>query len=194
MGLDLMNAASARNYAVEMGKIRVAWSTFRGKYDCYPGDCENATTFFSVAVSNGNGNGRVEWVANEAAQAWWEMSLAKLYVNKNVYNGTYYATSPGEKHYLYIYYGDLYSTTPPGNYINTAFTCGNGSVGCVTHTTADASLIDNKMDDGNPSSGAVLAVNASDLTPSHSTMTCYTGSAYNTSLTQPACRLLFRLP
>ena len=64
VGQDLIKAAQIRAQMSEVEKLNTAVSTFRLKYNCLPGDCGNATTFFTGGsqpeqVSNGDGNKRI---------------------------------------------------------------------------------------------------------------------------------------
>ena len=60
VGQDLIKAAQIRAQVTQFEKWNQAVNTFRGKYNCLPGDCPNATTFFptlSGSYTNGDGNG-----------------------------------------------------------------------------------------------------------------------------------------
>src|SRR4051812_42973611 len=56
-GNDLINAAKIRATVSQQEKFDAAVNTFRGKYDCVPGDCKNATKF--GFATDGNGDGQV---------------------------------------------------------------------------------------------------------------------------------------
>lgn len=58
VGRDLIRAAEIRGDIAEIEKLKVAVSTFRGKYNCIPGDCKDAASLFTGATS-GNGNSRI---------------------------------------------------------------------------------------------------------------------------------------
>jgi prepilin-type N-terminal cleavage/methylation domain-containing protein len=65
VGQTLVKAASMRNQMKQMEDLETQINTFRGKYNCYPGDCINATTFLGTAfngntISNGDGSGIVQ--------------------------------------------------------------------------------------------------------------------------------------
>jgi hypothetical protein len=59
-GQSLIHAAQLRAIMSEKEKLETAVNTFRGKYNCLPGDCSNASTFFTGAP-NGDGNGTIEY-------------------------------------------------------------------------------------------------------------------------------------
>lgn len=54
VGLDLIEAAKERQLGSQMEEYKLAVNTFRLKYDCLPGDCKNATTFFGSAGGTGS--------------------------------------------------------------------------------------------------------------------------------------------
>ena len=63
VGQSLIYQAMLRSVITQEQKLQSAITTFRGKYDCLPGDCPNATTFgftspnSAQVVANGNGDG-----------------------------------------------------------------------------------------------------------------------------------------
>jgi prepilin-type N-terminal cleavage/methylation domain-containing protein len=103
VGRDLIKAAELRSIITDVEKFNAAVSTFRGKYDCLPGDCANATTFLAPGdtsncpinnplnpgtTCNGNGDsmigGRVtnmfeaSMAHSEYALLWQHLALAGL--------------------------------------------------------------------------------------------------------------------
>jgi prepilin-type N-terminal cleavage/methylation domain-containing protein len=102
VGQSVINAAAIRAQVTQFEQFNHAVNTFRDKYYCMPGDCENATTLFptlssyyctAYACSNGNGNGVIdEWtpggccnttgfpfeVQGEVNSFWLELQLAGL--------------------------------------------------------------------------------------------------------------------
>lgn len=70
-GNDLVRAAQVRSMVKELNSIQTAVNIFKGKYNCLPGDCKNATQFFggpapdceaeldNTATCNGDGNGLI---------------------------------------------------------------------------------------------------------------------------------------
>ena len=73
VGQSLINAAAVRAQITQFEKYNAAVNTFRGKYDCLPGDCVNATTFFPQLsggyYTNGNGNGIIDDYDNNTPDA-----------------------------------------------------------------------------------------------------------------------------
>ena len=102
VGRDLIYAAQWRRTMSDIEQFKTAITTFRGKYNCIPGDCPNAYDFFSANCGfngaagvnaaidtsctnmnncNGNGNGVVEWSDSECGESvkmWQYLSLAGL--------------------------------------------------------------------------------------------------------------------
>ncbi|MEQ1705144.1 MAG: type II secretion system protein [Rickettsiales bacterium] len=59
VGQNMIFAAQVRAQVKQLEEYSLAYETFKTKYNCIPGDCYNATTFFS-STTNGNGNGILE--------------------------------------------------------------------------------------------------------------------------------------
>ncbi len=58
VGRDLINLAAVRAQIAQFQDLATAVNTFKGKYACLPGDCNNASTF--SLGNNGNGNETLE--------------------------------------------------------------------------------------------------------------------------------------
>ena len=107
VGQSLIAQAELKSMTTDIDRYRTAVSTFRTKFDCLPGDCANATTFFGVSSTgcsqagntgevtaaggtgtcNGNGNGTIEnWYSSPATYEqvllWQHLSLAGLIPGK----------------------------------------------------------------------------------------------------------------
>jgi len=54
LGQDLINASKVKSQISQFQEYQTALMTFKGKYDCLPGDCPNASNYNLGA--NGNGN------------------------------------------------------------------------------------------------------------------------------------------
>jgi hypothetical protein len=71
VGQEMINQAQIRMIVKDIERFKTAAETFKTKYDCLPGDCGNATTFFgtdnngcpegygTTGTCNGNGDGMV---------------------------------------------------------------------------------------------------------------------------------------
>lgn len=99
-GSSLIEAATIQKAIKEVTDIQTAINTFRLKYNCLPGDCANATSFFGAGhcdgstetsgTCNGNGDGKLygpvgaKYAQNniqdpqEFWQPFWQMKLAGL--------------------------------------------------------------------------------------------------------------------
>jgi prepilin-type N-terminal cleavage/methylation domain-containing protein len=74
VGQTLIKAAAIRNQIKQVQDLQMQINTFRTKYDCLPGDCANATTFFgttfgSATIFNGDGDGFIRATPNGTTQA-----------------------------------------------------------------------------------------------------------------------------
>lgn len=95
LGRDLIRAAELRSVVSDVDRIKTAVYTFKAKYDCLPGDCSTATTFWGAAAGgcpngagagtqtcDGNDNGFIEgdWsgVYFETFRAWQQLENAGL--------------------------------------------------------------------------------------------------------------------
>lgn len=65
VGRDMIQAAELRATVGQLEKYRTAINTFRGKYNCMPGDCDKFASFgFQTrggTVGRGDGNGKIEY-------------------------------------------------------------------------------------------------------------------------------------
>lgn len=89
VGQDLIKAAGIRSQMSEWEKFNTSILVFKNKYNCLPGDCSNATRFFTAVypqgISNGNGNGFINdsadqnlRTAGELEQLWAQLYSAGL--------------------------------------------------------------------------------------------------------------------
>lgn len=83
VGQDLIASANLRAQVSDVERINTATNTFRLKYNCLPGDCKNATTFFAASsqpeqTSNGDGNKLIE-VYHSPSGVWGWLDEAKSY-------------------------------------------------------------------------------------------------------------------
>ena len=135
VGQDMIRSATRRSIITDYEKIQVyLFNAFRGKYDCLPGDCVNATSIWgtgtrgrgctrdgntttwqpSNGTCNGNGNGVIEYdyggpINNEAYYFWQHLSLA------NLWPGSYLGDFPGGNPFAI-------TLTVPGVMGNSAYT------------------------------------------------------------------------
>ncbi len=114
VGRSLIRAAELRTVASELVSFETATNTFRLKYNCLPGDCTNATTFFGTnsngcpdgnsytGTCDGDGNGFIGsgdgWITfdgNEFYRYWQQLAQAGLISGR--FTGMSGATGCGSK-------------------------------------------------------------------------------------------------
>ena len=97
-GQSLIRAAELRAVTSEVTRYTTAVNAFRDKYFAYPGDMNNATSFWGISTAcsgavangtcNGNGDGSVLWTttganaSGEGFQFWNQLTLAGLVEGK----------------------------------------------------------------------------------------------------------------
>lgn len=241
VGQDMIFASQMRSVVSDVEKLTAAVNTFRARYNCLPGDCANASSFFSTAT-NGNGDGHIDstWWGNSVAfngsvstnsstgesfQFWYHLQQAQLirgsYTGANGGGGTrdyrpgtnIMATSY-DSHigYTVVMWPGSAQTADTTNNFNPDITTqhdahvifmgttqaalGLASNCCETYASAfaptGAYYIDNKLDDGLPGSGNLIAmVPAYFQTHGYTCTTTLVPSTaqYNVTNTKPACGL-----
>lgn len=217
IGKDMIRQSQLRSVITDAQGYLAAAQMFQDKYNCIPGDCNNATTFFS-GVTNGNGDGGLNNAsaanaAGEIFSIWQELALAGLikgtYSPNSGPGGTYdsvvgtngpaakipsggyawsnYATKSGVSTAYDGYYGNIL-------FFGAKYTA-NQTVGVIL-TPAEAYSIDQKMDDGIPGTGSIRTLYGATYAPNCSTSgsvnTSPAASAYNiTAYSGIACQLIF---
>jgi prepilin-type N-terminal cleavage/methylation domain-containing protein len=63
VGRDLIETAAVRAEIAQVQQLDTAVTTFRVKYACLPGDCNNISMFLPGAI-NGNGNGSIDFCSS----------------------------------------------------------------------------------------------------------------------------------
>ncbi len=110
VGRDLIEASRIRAIVSGHQDFTARWNNFKIKYNCFAGDCPNATEFFgtsgtcptptTTATCNGNGDKWVDWTTGgESRLVWNHMALANLSSysfinlqgNSSNYNNAFYA-------------------------------------------------------------------------------------------------------
>ncbi|HUO43839.1 MAG TPA: prepilin-type N-terminal cleavage/methylation domain-containing protein [Burkholderiales bacterium] len=209
-GQELINTARVRNIAAQIDGIKVAYLAFQDRYRILPGDMDTTTASTSLPQVNGGAapgcgtagsglcsNGVID--APETSLVWTQLSAAGFIT------GTYCANPCA------ALASDTSSDTAPAPTPTTVPTNAfSGWVELVSDNdyqdvaTASTHLniktggnipvsilleLDNKIDDGIPSTGAFRATNGA--WDQSSVSTCVTGSAaamrYNAAVTNPNC-------
>lgn len=207
-GKALIQQAEIRSAASQLQRMETAYRTFQTKYGCIMGDCSNASDFFGlnyVVVSqgcppsggagngNGNGDGLIDnsngtllagtWNC-ESAQATKSLGLSSLLpaamttpCNSSV---TYFRGINDSCAYFYA--DDLYSQVTPikTNGMTWAKFSTGGNLHSSALSPAQARLIDEKIDDGKPTTGKFRGLDASLSTGGFIVSnSCVTAGAYN---------------
>lgn len=199
VGKELIRAADIRANIADIEKLKTTINTFRLKYNCLPGDCLNATDYFS-SVSNGDGDGVYTPWPTETVYAPAHLIAANLWTAKVDASVSSYALQfkgASSLQVAFIFTNDLYATVthPSGNTI--AFAAKSGT--CLSGTALapiDAQQIDTKIDDSKASSGHAFGLGG--RVPyfgggcTGAVTTCVNGSNdYDTTTSGAACRMLF---
>lgn len=92
VGRDMIRHSELRSVVTDIERFKTATNTFVLKYNCLPGDCTQAQSFFGSdtgcpyapginGTCNGNGNGQIDW-NYESFHAWQHLALAELIPGK----------------------------------------------------------------------------------------------------------------
>jgi prepilin-type N-terminal cleavage/methylation domain-containing protein len=205
VGRSMIRSMQVNRIGADVEAYRAAVATFQDKYGTLPGDLSNATTFWTGAV-NGNGDGRIPCCAEDFA-FWRHLQLAGLI--KGTFTGV---TGPGST------YDSVIGTNIPQSSITSAgymamttynssifYFYADGDMGLLlggdgpatyshspTLTVEEASLLDQKMDDGLAVSGLIKATNHA-FAPNCATTNSAATAVYNMAYTGVACSLFFIL-
>lgn len=174
-GRDLIKESEIRQVISEVGDIRSAFARFEVRYDALPGDMDNANNTFG-STADGNGDRWIDYNTgggnNEALLAWQHLTQSNTMLGK--YSGTAIAQK-----------AEIGENIPPsvlqqeitGYSVDSATdssTWGGGGTNILILGSENTTLADNgaltpeqtlsidaKIDDGNPTSGVVWGMNAS---------------------------------
>lgn len=164
VGQDLIRAAELRTIYSEAQEFKTAAITFRLKYNGLPGDLNNATSLgFSI---NGNGNKRIDSNA-EFFAAWSHLSDAELISGEYTGIGTTATLDPGvnapssrtSDKSAFLFASPLGAMPSTLKSHRLEFSGADGGRTATPIINAfDAKQIDDKFDDGAPSTGKVLTI------------------------------------
>jgi prepilin-type N-terminal cleavage/methylation domain-containing protein len=218
-GRDLIRAGEIRSTVSDIESFRSAFNTFRLKYNCMPGDCADATSYFGASVDcnaagsgtcNGNGDNKYGyWYENEPYRAWQQLSLAGLVSGSFTgicTSGNVYRSIPGINVPKAHFESGAYSIsgTIDGGWALTNFFANgvdNGKSSIILHrdsginapdsllSAIDAMNIDTKSDDGLPGTGQTRSFYSGCVTTVVASTSVYNYWAGDT----PNCMLLFGL-
>lgn len=212
-GQSLVKQAELNAIMNEIQSIRTSLTTFNLRYSQLPGDLSSATSFWpSATTANGNNNGYIDASPSlvEDTYAFQHLSLAGL-VNGSFVGGVQndrfalgqncmptkrdggcYAISTSLNGVYGTVYGYTLHSMQVGSFNGALAGFPNGSLFSVP----EAYNIDQKMDDGFPSTGNIAGLNGVDVGGG----SCTDGGLVNgtinyelDSLTNPGCRMFILL-
>lgn len=194
VGTSLIDSATLRSQVKQFEELDAAALTFKIKYDCFPGDCANVTSFLTSpggnSLLNGDGNGFIEnpagqlqpySAAGESIYFMTALNVSELYPSAPIFKCTSQAPIVGSTILAAkIGGGGIIATTlnkQKGYYwgINSynAVSCGpnlgnlayyGGAGGPGVITPTQAYNFDIKIDDGQATTGSVRAAYTSGST------------------------------
>lgn len=163
VGQALLTHTELKRIVSDAERYSTAVHAFRLKHNCLPGDCANATSYFSFTI-NGDGDGMVETSPNERIRVWEQLSGAGMlegeyrYVsglNEGQAIGVYFPKGIRDAGVL-LTYGAVFQESRNdfrfGGYDPGASGLTDGFL-----TSQEALSIDQKYDDGRPSYGRIKA-------------------------------------
>ena len=215
-GKTLIAGGRVRAVVKEIEEIQSAFIRYQEKYAELPGDSQNATSYFGATLCvppittscNGNGDEQIVWddtvadsVAHEGALAFSHLQLAEMLGGDPLTGqggqpgfltvaGTSSRNMPASKIANAGYTVDYNNFLPNVNALQLG---GIAAASAALNTTPildpkDAASIDDKLDDGLPSSGRTRGVQGTSAAGA-----CLNGSVYDISLTQKNCIMQFQL-
>jgi len=181
VGNDLIRAAEVRAVMTEKEKFITSVFAFKNKYNCIPGDCPRATTYFgtnaagcpvpnntpvSMLTCDGTGDGII--LSNEPYLVWQHLAAAGMW--PGIFRGGWTAAADGtmfppitnKRVYWYIEHvasgnwaGAELNTPLPRQNILTDASFNPSDLKVFTPT--EAASFDTKYDDGSPVTGHIIA-------------------------------------
>lgn len=177
-GMHLMQSAKLDRLISEVTGYNKAVENFRLKYNGWPGDITNATSYWgtynsstnSEGTVNGDGNERISGDLTESTRAAQQLALAGMITGR--YSGVTAGTPSWvretnmpptmfneDSYYLFQYYSGVYSTA--GNALQLSTTSSTPAPNGESLKAADVFAVDVKIDDGSTSTTAGSATGAS---------------------------------
>ena len=215
-GTHLLQAAKINKIVSEFGGYAEAVNNFKDKYESFPGDMANASSFWNV--TDGDGNEQISGLTTEALYAWQEMALSGMiagnYTGADAGTPDFSAGADGNvpesavkgAYYFLYYYSSSTTSYDVFETEGNALMLGNSNTdstpwGAVL-TPSDAHIIDEKMDDGKAASGTVYAIVSGVSGGSNTSTVCVSRNYASAQSDNPAyiltdytesCRLLYWL-
>lgn len=165
-GASLVHAARLSRVITEEKEIITGVDTFQMQYNCMPGDCANATSYWPSGTANGNGDKLIgDYYINQAESLRAFQQLGSGYANllpgKYTGSGTLKIgvnqpqSSYNSKSTYYFYNDTLWNKYAAGNSLVLSGISGNGYDDYKVKVD-DAYAMDNKIDDGMPYMGKII--------------------------------------
>ena len=183
-GQELIGGAKIRNMINDFSSVSSAIYAYQDRYKALPGDDRNANGRWGTALANGNGDGLVNLVTdgavcnfyaayantNECALLWDHLRQAGFIT------GAVGSNAPTNA------FGGVLGVQDGGDALRTA-AAGSGLKGpiiCQSNVPDKAAIgIDNQLDDGNPTTGAIRALlQTTNNTPNAVNATAASGPNY----------------
>lgn len=213
IGQSLVRGAEMRSIVTDFQKYKVAFQSFKTKYDAIPGDFKSGYSYWGSSCGtnatgtsggcNGDGDNAIEVGSGEEYHVWEHLALAGMIPGLFTGNGTASIISgatqnvPISKYAGSCYELETYNNSGAGPYSLGANYIGNwiqiGSLATICNggsiTVPDTRDIDTKIDDGLSNYGEVISGG------SNGGVNCVASSVYNTAaaLTAKVCSPMFRL-
>ncbi len=194
-GTDLIEDARLNVVSRQVGDIRLAVTTFQDRYNALPGDYSQASTTIKTGLKNGNQDGVVAGEGldpdAEAFNFWSHLVAADFFPEVGIAQQT----------------GASFGQGAPTSKIGGGFTVKNNPTEGIAGlwlvlgnkkdktgegallTPAQAKKLDQKMDNGNPTTGNIRALDVSGAPEAK----CLKDGAYNLLSKEVACVMYFKL-
>ena len=202
-GAGLLESARLNKVLSQVEEIKTAVSRFQEQFNALPGDYSEAKANIHDSLIDGNQNGTIEGdgldPASEAGQFWVHLSARNLISDVGSPRTTQSAEGDGSQTHMNfgngapsakIGGGFTVQNNPTSDMPGLWLVLGakNGSLGNgALLTPLQAMQLDQKADNGHPTTGNVRAISGSEKK-------CLTEQkTYNTKLDEPACVLYFKL-
>lgn len=166
-GQDLIANSERQGVIKEFQKFNNAATTFKQQFTAFPGDMENAATYWSGCAVNGDGSGYID-TTNEWGSYWAaHLKCAELIsikdpatVKSNLKNGRFYFSSTYSSidNVSSSIGSDISIYDKKGNYILLMGGAAGGATLDGVLAPNAAQYIDSKIDDGKASSGNLAAL------------------------------------
>ena len=152
-GKELIHTARLRSVINQVNMIHIATQTFVDKYGALPGDLTNADQIFGNSVDNGRGDGKIQ--SEIDAKRFWDHLNRSGLINLDMVNG--FPTSKLGGHYTVS--SEIMSDG--GVWVILCKSSINNSNFFGILSPEDAFFIDKNGDTGNPTTGDIRPIKAS---------------------------------